>query len=118
MSKEFAEGTPLPAGDQDVTVIGGKDASGNVKALVVNADGSLVSPSAASNQTVTTLSTTGSSSIAAGKSAILVANVGGAAGTLGGQTFPAGAAVALDKGPYAALAYNATGTTFFIVTVG
>ena len=60
-----------------------------------------------------------SSSLATGFFSIAVANVGGADGTLLGTTLPAGDTVRLcakTGNTLGAVAYNATGTTFAIVT--
>jgi hypothetical protein len=66
-------------------------------------------------------STTGSGTVTAGAQSVAVANIGGAAGTLKSQSFPANAVVSwsvinpLDT--LGAIAYDATGTTFLITEV-
>jgi hypothetical protein len=50
-----------------------------------------------------------------------IANIGGAAGTVGGQTLPAGATINFDAGAmnnfFGGIAYDATGTTFLITWI-
>ena len=77
----------------------------------------------ADNATPSLLSTTGSGSTTAGIRSFSITNVGGASGTVDGQTFPVGAMVSYE-GYYDpvtnvfydvdSIAYDATGTTFLI----
>lgn len=74
----------------------------------------------AAARTPNILSTTGSGSTPAGVYSFSIANVGSAAGTVGGQSIPAGVTLNFDGGALnntlGSIAYNAGGTTTFIIT--
>ena len=65
--------------------------------------------------------TSASGTVTAGKFSVSVANVGSANGTLLGATLEPGESVNIDAGALnntlAAIAYNATGTEFLIITL-
>ena len=63
---------------------------------------------------------TGSGTVAAGATEVSFVNIGAAPGTLQGNAFPNGLAVvftARDGKKLGAIAYNATGTTYYISEV-
>ncbi|ABA24668.1 hypothetical protein Ava_D0003 [Trichormus variabilis ATCC 29413] len=67
--------------------------------------------------TPTLVNTSTSGTVTAGKISVSIANIGAAAGTLLGTSFPTGASIAFEAPTgktLAAIAYNATGTTFLI----
>lgn len=74
----------------------------------------------AAARTPNVLTTTGSGSTPAGVYSFSIANVGSAAGTVGGQSIPAGVTINFDGGALnntlGSIAYNAGGTTTFIIT--
>ena len=74
----------------------------------------------AAARTPNILSTTGSGSTPAGVYSFSIANVGSAAGTVGGQSIPAGVTINFDGGALnntlGSIAYDAGGTTTFIIT--
>lgn len=69
-------------------------------------------------RTVKVISTSTSGNTTTGIYSLSIANVGAAAGTVGGQSLPAGVTLNFDAGvlnnTLGALAYDATGTTFLI----
>ena len=74
----------------------------------------------AAARTPNILSTTGSGSTPAVVYSFSIANVGSAAGTVGGQSIPAGVTINFDGGALnntlGSIAYDAGGTTTFIIT--
>ena len=64
-------------------------------------------------------STSTSGTIAAGKTAVAISNIGEAAGTIAGASIPKGTSIKYGNGINeisASVAYDATGTTFLIIT--
>ena len=73
-------------------------------------------PYSANTTDVTIATSTTSGSTTAGALAVTIYNRGAAAGTVDGAALPAGEGWVFESnGPYEAISYDATGTTFEIV---
>jgi hypothetical protein len=89
----------------------------DILALLANIDNSL----RPKERTPGVISTTTSGTTVLGWYSFSIANVGAAAGTVGGQSIPAGTTLNFDGGALnntlGSLAYDATGTTFIITYI-
>ena len=80
----------------------------------------LTTANQASPRNATYINTSTEGTIAAGANSVSIANIGNAAGTVEGVSFPSGATIswsANGKDTLDAIAYNASGTTYLISTV-
>lgn len=112
--------------DKEVTIAGGPN---NTKAMVTGQQELLVKINSSSagafapsgvvkTPTINRPSTSGT--IAAGANSVSIANVGAADGTVAGVTLKAGETINFDAGEsntLTSIAYDATGTTFLIITI-
>lgn len=112
--------------NKEVTIAGGPN---NTKAMVTGQQELLVKINSSSAGAFTSSGIvktpaisrpSASGTIAAGANSVSIANVGAADGTVAGVTLKAGETINFDAGQsntLTSIAYDATGTTFLIITI-
>lgn len=112
--------------NREVTIAGGPN---NTKAMVTGQQELVVKINSSSPgafapsgvvKTPTIIRPTASGTVAAGANSVSIANVGAADGTVAGVTLKTGETINFDAGQsntLTSIAYDATGTTFLIITI-